>query len=88
MWLLVALSLCVVVVAKVSSHAKSTDDILADWQPKINSYDAFFAEDDTQPLNTEGYPRNLYMVSILSWRRQFSNHFLTCETVMVSAGSL
>lgn len=77
MWFLVALSLCVVVVAKVSSHAKSTEDILADWQPKINSYDAFFAEDDTQPLNTEGYPRGLYMVSSRFPRGPFSHRFLT-----------
>lgn len=61
MWALVLLILCASVVAIVAT-SKTTTEILVDWQPKINSVDAFFTEDDTQPLNTEGYPKDLYMV--------------------------
>eukprot|EP01040_Poterioochromonas_malhamensis_P014844 gene14844-16507_t len=35
--------------------------IPSEWQEKIDRYNAFFAEDDTGKLNTEGYPYNMYL---------------------------
>lgn len=39
--------------------------IPSEWQEKIDRYNAFFAEDDTGRLNTEGYPYNMYLVRYL-----------------------
>lgn len=39
--------------------------IPSEWQEKIDRYNAFFAEDDTGKLNTEGYPYNMYLVRYL-----------------------
>lgn len=41
---------------------KSSEEILSDWQSKIQSYDAFFGEDDSGVLDSTGYPHGLYMV--------------------------
>ena len=38
----------------------------AEWQEKIDAYDAFFAEDDTGTLNVNGYP-DIYLVSIFNF---------------------
>ncbi len=63
MWFVPILFLCLAVAVKAAAAGvKTSQEILADWQPKINAFDAFFTEDDTQRLNKEGYPEGLYMV--------------------------
>ena len=47
--------------------------IPSEWQEKIDRYNAFFAEDDTGRLNTEGYPYNMYLVR--NSRTVFLIHF-------------
>lgn len=50
-----------IVLACVFAYACSAV-IPSEWQEKIDRYNAFFAEDDTGKLNTEGYPYNMYLV--------------------------
>jgi hypothetical protein len=38
-------------------------DIPAEWQVKIDAYNAFFGNDDTGKLDLTGYPVGLYLVS-------------------------
>ena len=53
---MICLSLVVVLFIKFAAA------IPADWEPRVQSFNAFFAEDDTAPLNEAGFP-NIYLVS-------------------------
>jgi hypothetical protein len=41
-----------------------SSSIPSEWQQQVNSFNAFYAEDDTGTLNSEGYPEGLYLVNI------------------------
>jgi hypothetical protein len=54
-----------IVVSLVQSVISST--IPSEWQKRIDSFNAFYAEDDTGKLNSEGYPEGLYLVKIIQF---------------------
>lgn len=51
---LVLLTLCISCIAAI---------VPSDWQAKVSTYDAFFAENDDGALIMDGFPQGVYLVS-------------------------
>jgi len=57
-------SLSLLFAAIASSYALASNFVPKEWKQKIDSYNAFYAEDDSGELDVEtGYPKGLYLVS-------------------------
>lgn len=57
------LFLSIVSLVTIAVIAHAGNPIPADWEGRVASHNAFFANDDDGVLDSTGYPKGLYLVS-------------------------